>query len=256
MHEGGTWWNWQPRPRVAQRRNTAARVVATLKRKGQAVTPVLIEGRTIVRTFWGRAWCDNLLSYSDYANRLPRGQSYVRNGCVVDLKIEPGAIAALVSGSEVYTVEIAIRPLARTPWARLVKRCAGRIESAVELLRGELADAVMEIIARRDGGLFPPPRAMTMRCSCPDWAVMCKHVAAVLYGVGARLDQRPELLFVLRGVDHLDLISAAPGRVGPAGKRGAGTGGKVKTSRLGDVFGIDLEPPGRAAPARRRKRSS
>lgn len=254
MGNGVNWWDWHPRPSVAQRRKTAARLVATLKRNGHAVSPVRLEGRTIVRTFWGRAWCDNLLSYSDYANRLPRGQSYVRNGCVVDLRIEPGSVAALVSGSEIYTVGIEIRPLARTAWSRLVKRCAGRIESAVELLRGELSGAVMEIIARRDGGLFPPPRAMTMRCSCPDWAVMCKHVAAVLYGVGARLDERPDLLFVLRRVDHLELISSAPGGVGAARKRGAGGGDKVKGSRLGDVFGIDLEPPGSARTGRPRRR--
>src|SRR5215207_9865070 len=111
MGYAGEWWNWQPRPRVAQRRMAAARLIATLKRNRQAVNPVRIEGRKIVRSFWGQAWCDNLLSYSDYANRLPRGQSYVRNGCVVDLRIEPGAVAALVSGSDLYTVEIAIRPL-------------------------------------------------------------------------------------------------------------------------------------------------
>src|SRR5207247_2458199 len=116
--------------------------------------------------------------------------------------------------------------------------------------------AVRDVSARREGGLCPPRRAMTMRCSCPDWAVMCKHVAAVLYGVGARLDERPELLFTLRGVELLDLISAAPGRVGLARKRGAGGGSKVKGSRLGDVFGIDLEPPGRAASVRSRKRGS
>lgn len=254
MGTGDGWWNWQPRPSVAARRQTAARLIATLKRNGQAVNPVRIEGRKIVRSYWGQAWCDNLLSYSDYANRLPRGQSYVRNGCVVDLRIEPGAVKALVSGSDLYTVEIAIRPPARTAWSKLVKRCAGRIESAVDLLRGELSGAVMEIIARRDGGLFPPPRAMTMRCSCPDWAVMCKHVAAVLYGVGARLDRQPELLFVLRGVDHLELISAAPRGVGSARKRGTGRGSKVKGSRLGDVFGIDLEAPGRASSVRPRKR--
>lgn len=256
MGDGVNWWNWQPRPRAAQRRKAAARLIATLKRNGQAVSPVRIEGRKLVRTFWGQAWCDNLLSYSDYTNRLPRGKSYARNGCVVDLRIEPGSVTALVSGSEIYTVEIAIRPPARTAWSKLVKRCAGRIESAVELLRGELSAAVMEIIARRDGGLFPPPRAMTMRCSCPDWAVMCKHVAAVLYGVGARLDQRPELLFVLRGVDHLELISAAPRGVGAGRKRAAEGGSKVKRARLGEVFGIDLEAPGRSSPDRPRKRGS
>ncbi len=254
MGYGGEWWNWQPRPTMAARRKTAARLIATLRRNGQAPSPVQIVGRKMVRTFWGQAWCDNLLSYSDYANRLPRGQSYLRNGCVLDLRIEPGSVAALVSGSDIYTVEIAIRPLARTAWSRLVKRCAGRIESAVELLRGELSGAVMEIIARRDGGLFPAPRAMTLRCSCPDWAVMCKHVAAVLYGVGARLDQRPELLFVLRGVDHLELISAAPRGVGQGRKRGPGGGRKVKGARLSEVFGIDLEAPGRAGSARIRKR--
>src|SRR6516165_2714205 len=98
------WFGFRPYVPVAQRRAQAAREVAKRQKKGQTVSPVVIEGRAIATTFWGKAWCDNLESYSDFANRLPRGRTYVRNGSVIDLQITPGQIKALVSGSEIYKV--------------------------------------------------------------------------------------------------------------------------------------------------------
>jgi uncharacterized Zn finger protein len=200
---------WAPYVPVAQRQRQARQEIAALNKKGQSCQPVVVEGRTIARSFWGKAWCDNLESYSDYANRLPRGRSYLRNGSVIDLRIEPGKVLALVSGSDIYRIEIAVQPLAATRWRAIVKECSGQVASVIELLQGRLSGAVMAAVTRPGEGLFPQPRQIILRCSCPDSASMCKHVAAALYGVGARLDSEPELLFRLRQTDPLELIREA-----------------------------------------------
>lgn len=246
-------YDWRPYIPVAARRRQAARTITALKKKGRTITPVSIDGRTIARTFWGKAWCDNLESYSDYANRLPRGRTYVRNGSVVDLQITPGKVTALVSGSSMYEVNIGIKRTAKARWRTLAGRCAGKIDSVVELLQGRLSGGVMEIIARRDTGLFPSPREISLDCTCPDWATMCKHVAAVLYGVGARLDDAPRMLFVLRDVDHMDLVA----RAGSGGALGTITGqAKVQVLRpdgLSEIFGIDLADDEPSPPTARKK---
>jgi uncharacterized Zn finger protein len=234
------WYSFRPYVPVAQRRARAAREVEKRKKKGQTISPVCIEGRTIAHTFWGKAWCENLESYSDYENRLPRGRTYVRNGSVVDLQIRPGKITALVSGSELYEVTIVVAPLPTNQWRSIKSRCAGHIGSLVELLQGRLSQRVMDIVTAREGGLFPKPHGIRLSCSCPDWAGMCKHVAAVLYGVGARLDQQPELLFVLRKVDHLELIEEAVPR---AGKKTSTRKKTLLRSELAGVFGIELAEP-------------
>lgn len=200
---------WRPYVPVAERRRQAERKLAKLKKMGQSVAPVRIEGRTIATSFWGLAWCSNLERYSDYSNRLPRGRTYVRNGSVVDLQIGKGEVTAMVAGSELYDIKIAIAPVKGTRWQAICRDCAGSIDSLVELLQGHLAKAVMDRVSRQGDGLFPAPAEIKLSCSCPDWADMCKHVAATLYAVGARLDEKPELLFVLRGVDANELIAAA-----------------------------------------------
>lgn len=234
-----SWYGrFRPYVSVAQRRAKADREIASRRKKGQVVSPVVLEGRTIAKTFWGKSWCDNLESYHDFANRLPRGQRYVRNGSVVDLQIKEGSIAALVSGSELYEVKIKIESVRSPLWKSIKKACSGRIASLVELLQGKLSKGVMDVVAGRSG-LFPDPKEIKMSCSCPDWAVMCKHVAAVLYGVGARLDQSPELLFQLRGVDHLELIQESAATA----MTHLPDGGESKTlhdDELADVFGIEL----------------
>ncbi len=236
-----SWYSYGFRPYVpvAERRRKAERAMAKLAKKGQVIKPVQLEGRTIARTFWGKAWCDNLESYMDYANRLPRGRTYVRNGSVVHLDIRPGAIEAAVSGSELYRVTISIAAAAKAKWKRLCHECAGGIGSLVELLQGRFSDHVMAILTRRDTGLFPTPAEIKLQCSCPDWATMCKHVAAVLYGVGARLDHSPELLFTLRSVNHEELITRAANAGDLAGKQAAGP--ELAESELGAVFGIELD---------------
>jgi uncharacterized Zn finger protein len=230
------WYEFRPYVPVAQRRAQAQREVAKRLKRGETIEPVVIEGRTIVTTFWGKAWCDNLESYSDFENRLPRGRTYVRNGSVVDLKIKPGEIKALVSGSELYKVEIGITPLSAAEWAGIKKRCAGQVGSLVELLQGKLSKSTIEVVTARKDGLFPKPSEIEKSCSCPDWAGMCKHIAAVMYGVGARLDHKPELLFLLRKVDHLELIEQAVSEVStPTTKKKT-----LARSEVADVFGIEL----------------
>ena len=253
-------WGWRPYVSVAERRRQAEREMAKLRKKGYAVSPVVIEGRTIVKTFWGKAWCENLERYSDYASRLPRGRTYVRNGAVVDLQIVPGEVKALVSGSEIYKVVVKVAPVPKGRWRSICQDCAGAIDSLVELLQGRFSKGVMERICRQRSGLFPTPDKIELSCSCPDWASMCKHVAAVLYGIGARLDQQPELLFKLHEVDEKELIAKASKGLPLAGK------GPVAEKTLGSddlsaIFGLEMaqdtnpeaEMPAQQAKPRRAK---
>ncbi len=232
-------YGWKPYVTVAERRGKAMREMEKRRKKGESVSPVVIEGRLIAKTFWGKAWGENLERYSDYANRLPRGRTYVRNGSVVDLQITPGAIRALVSGSELYQVALTVAPVAKARWRSICNDCAGSIDSLVELLQGRLSKAVMERICRQKSGLFPSPEEIRLLCTCPDWADMCKHVAAVLYGVGARFDHQPELLFRLRGVDEKELIVKAVKSI-PLARRGPVKAKVLGGEDLGDLFGLDM----------------
>jgi len=254
--------DWPPYIPVAERRRRAAQKIAKMKKAGQDVSPVEIVGRKIAKTFWGDAWCKNLEAYSDYSNRLPRGRTYVRNGSVLDLQIEAGRVRALVSGTDLYTVDIKIKRLPEKRWEEIKGRCAGQIDSLVELLQGSISKGVMEIVTRKGEGLFPSPREITLSCSCPDWATMCKHVAATLYGVGARLDHKPELLFSLRGVDPTEMVEAAIDQPTAAGKTRKGR--VLETDELSSVFGVDIDMDGVAsgeastptAPAKRTQRTA
>jgi uncharacterized Zn finger protein len=233
----GYYYGFKPYVPVAKRRAQAAREVSKRIKKGQAVSPVLIQGRAIATTFWGKAWCTNLEGYGDFANRLPRGRTYARNGSVVHLTISKGRIEALVSGSELYEIQIDIAALSKDDWRALKEQSAGKIGTLVELLQGKLSSAVMELVTDRDQGLFPKPREIKMRCSCPDYAGMCKHIAAVMYGIGHRLDSSPDLLFVLRGVDHLELIEQAIPTAPLKTKSKAAT---ISAGDLGAIFDIEI----------------
>jgi uncharacterized Zn finger protein len=248
-------YGWRPYVPVHVRRRRAEREMQRLAKKGHPVSPVVVEGRTIAKTFWGQSWCRNLEAYSDYSNRLPRGRSYVRNGSVVDLQIAPGKVTARVAGSSLYSVRVAVAAVPKARWAALCKDCAGGIDSLVELLQGRLSQGVMERICRQKAGLFPAPAEIEFACTCPDWAAMCKHVAAVLYGVGARLDERPDLLFGLRKVDERDLIAKA-GTALPLGRRRPRADKVLATKDLSGIFGIELaQAPAAKAKGPRRKRA-
>src|SRR5713101_7942352 len=246
-----SYFEWPSYVPVAEKRRQAERKLAKLKKQGQSVAPVTIEGRTIAKTFWGKSWCTNLERYSDYATRLPRGRSYVRNGSVLDLQIAKGEVAAMVAGSELYKIKVSIAPVKTARWKSICRDCAGSIDSLVELLQGRLAKGVMDRVCREGDGLFPSPGEIKLTCSCPDWADMCKHVAAALYGVGARLDEKPELLFVLRGVDENELLaSAGQGLLttnAPAG------GQTLDESDVSALFGIEMAEPDKPETTKLRK---
>jgi uncharacterized Zn finger protein len=243
-----SWFQWAPRKSAAGRRADAARAIEDAARRGQAMSPVAIAGRTIAHTFWGKAWCDNLERYRDFAYRLERGRSYVRSGSVIDLRIAAGAIAARVSGSSLYDVAIEIDAVGRDAWRAIQRDCAGGIGSRIDLLAGKLSQPVMARLCADRTGLFPTPSAIRFRCSCPDVARMCKHVAAAMYGVGARLDHTPELLFTLRRVLLDELLAAAVSEL-PAAPASARV---LASDGLGALFGIELADaaPPPAAPRR------
>jgi uncharacterized Zn finger protein len=233
------YYGWRPYVSAAERRRQALGELSKLRKKGHPVSPVIVEGRTIVKTFWGQAWCENLERYSDFANRLPRGRTYVRNGSVIDLQIAPGEIKALVSGSEIYEVAVKVAPVTKARWQSICKDCAGAIDSLIELLQGRFSKGVMERVCRQKTGLFPSPDDIKLSCSCPDWADMCKHVAAVLYGIGARIDQQPDLLFRLHEVDEKELIAGA-GRALPLARKAPAATKVLGGEDLSALFGLDL----------------
>ncbi|HEY3444898.1 MAG TPA: hypothetical protein VGK67_00985 [Myxococcales bacterium] len=240
---GWGYHDWKPYVSVHEKKRNAEREVERLRKKGHALAPVAaIAGNAIAHTFWGKSWCRNLERYSDYSNRLPRGRSYVRNGAVVDLQVEPGEVRARVSGSSLYEVRVKIAPLQKPRWQAVCQDCAGGIDSLVELLQGQLSRAVMERVCEEGRGLFPSPAEIEFDCSCPDWASMCKHVAATLYGVGARLDAKPDLLFRLRKVDEMELVAHA----GAGTALAAAAPGRERIldgAGVADLFGLELEAP-------------
>jgi uncharacterized Zn finger protein len=240
-----SWYEWRPYVSVAERRRQAQSKLKKLKKKGQSASPVTTEGRTIAKSFWGKSWCSNLERYSDFANRLPRGRTYVRNGSVVDLQIVKGEVLAFVSGSDLYKIKIGIAPVTARHWKSICRDCSGTIDSLVELLQGRLAKGVMDRVCREGDGLFPTPDEIKLSCSCPDWADMCKHVAAALYGVGARLDEQPRLLFVLRGLDESELIAGAGADLSLT----AAAPASAQVLDDGDVaalFGLEMAEPAKA----------
>ena len=253
---------------VAQKKARAERKRNALKKKNPGIQPVIIEGRTLARTWWGKSWNRNLEQYADYANRIDRGRSYVRHGAVLDLQITPGTITALVAGraGAPYRVTITIQPIPEKQWRRIQDRCRGRMDSLKQLLAGRFPETLEAVFTRKGEGLFPAPEEISLDCSCPDWAVMCKHVAAVLYGVGARLDQDPSLFFVLRKADVKDLVSETVN----AGKKELLTRSRQKSSRimedqadLSGLFGIDLDkaaapdaPPAKPKQAKKKPAAS
>lgn len=251
-HRASRWREYVPQ---SQRHALNARDAAAARARGETLTPVRAKPgtRQMASTVWGRAWCDNLERYHDFANRLPRGRTYARNGAVVHLEVAAGRIDARVRGSDLYRVTITIAEVARARWKAMQDACATDIGSLVELLEGRLSASVMAVMTAKGSGLFPEPREIQMQCSCPDWATMCKHVAAVMYGVGVRLDDAPALLFVLRGVDPTALV----GSVSPRPRAATADDGAVLEGDLGSIFGIDLldevpqEPPSDATRARR-----
>ena len=234
-----SYYGYKPYVSVGERQKQAEKAAAKAKKAGKLYSPIAAYRGALAKTVWGNAWCDNLEAYSDYANRLPRGRTYVRNGSVIDLQISSSQVKALVMGSALYEVEVTVKPVAPAQWKSICKDCSGSIASLVEILQGKLSTSVMQRLCQPGTGLLPTAKALTFSCSCPDWADMCKHVAAVLYGVGARLDRQPELLFTLCNVDAKELIQAAgSGLVAP--RKAPKSAQVLDDALLDDVFGLEM----------------
>ena len=234
------WGGFAPQMTVGELEARAEQVAARIaKKEKRELKGVKLAGRTIAKTFWGKAWCDNIETYRDYAYRLERGRKYVRSGAVIDLVITKGHVQALVVGSErtPYRVSIDIRTMAKAKWDGLVRRMTGKISSLMALAAGKLPKELLEDFCNVETGLFPKSGEITLSCDCPDGAVCCKHVAAVLYGIGARLDAEPELFFTLRGVDPQSIISSEA----VVDTLTADASSELASSDLGDVFGISLD---------------
>ncbi len=241
------YYDWKPYVPVAQRRANAAKAMQSRAKKGMKIEPVTIDGRAIAKSFWGKRWCEAMESQADFASRLPRGRTYVRNGSVVHLAVEKGAVTAVVSGSELYDVSITVRPVSPARWKDIREAVGRESLSALDLLQGKLSDASMKLLTEPGRGLIPEDGDFTLRCSCPDWASLCKHAAAVLYGVGHRLDQRPELLFTLRGVKHTDLVVEASAALTKV--KAPDTSLSDDDAALSALFGIDLTDTPAAPPS-------
>lgn len=237
-------------PVAAKRAKAVKHAAKEAKKQGREPSPVKITGRKFAKTFWGIAWCDNLEAYSDYSNRLPRGATYLRNGSVVDLVIKPRRIEAIVAGSEPYEVRIDISKLPPSTWDAIKQDCTTAIDSLLDLLAGQLSDGVMQRLTRQKSGLFPAPNEIRLSCSCPDGSYCCKHVAAVMYGVGARLDSSPDLLFTLREVDPQELVAQAVSD-GRLANDVPGESDALGNQDLGALFGIELDSTA-SSPKRRR----
>jgi uncharacterized Zn finger protein len=238
------WDHFAPYESVAEKKAKAVKKLQALKKKNPKIKPVIIQGNKLAKTWWGIAWNRNLEKYADYSNRIGRGRSYLRHGAVLDLQIEPNRITAIVAGSrsQPYTVQIRIKEIAKGTWLKIRQKCEGKLDSLQELLAGRFPEDLQDIFTAKGEGLFPSPQEIEFDCSCPDWASMCKHVAATLYGIGARLDEDPELFFRLRNAKIKDLISQAVRSktdqlLDQARRKNQNS---LDNSDLSELFGIDL----------------
>jgi uncharacterized Zn finger protein len=240
-----SYWGYPRYVSVAEKKAKAEKKLKQLRKKNPDIQPVVIEDNILARTWWGKSWNQNLERYADYANRIGRGRSYVRHGAVLDLKIDTGKVTALVQGStsRPYEVEIKIQAISQANWSAIKKQCEGQLKSLQDLLAGKFPKILADIFFAKEKGLFPSPQAISFACSCPDWASMCKHVAAALYGIGARFDEDPSLFFKLRGVDTGDLIARAVKDKTEEllAKTKTKSAKVIADADLADIFGIDLD---------------
>lgn len=240
-----SYWGFPKYVSVDEKKAKAEKKREQLKKKRPDIAPVVFEGNALARTWWGKAWNRNLERYADYSNRIGRGKSYVRHGAVLDLKIEGGRVTALVQGTRTkpYEVVIRIQPVKKTNWDLIRKQCQGELRSLPDLLAGKFPKTLGDIFLAEGKGLFPTPKEINFDCSCPDWASMCKHVAATLYGIGARLDEDPLLFFTMRQADTEELVAqAVKDKTGELlAKADKKSSRVIDGADLSGLFGIDLD---------------
>jgi uncharacterized Zn finger protein len=235
-------WGYPEYVPIAKKKQDAEKVLAKLKKKNPNVNPVVIDGNKIAKTWWGAAWNKNLESYADYSNRIGRGRSYVKNGFVLDLQIKPGLVTAVVSGSRrnPYKIEIKIEELSKARWKKITELCGRKFSGMDELINGKFPKELEELFTQKGEGLFPSPKEIRFSCDCPDWAGMCKHVAAALYGIGARLDDDPSLFFKLRNIEIDEIIKKSVDEKMSSMLKNSGKKTKrvIKDANIEELFGI------------------
>lgn len=159
--------------------------------------------QTYGNTWWGEQWL-NALTHIDYDNRLPRGRTYANKGAVKDLKLSGGALHAKVQGSRPrpYQVSIQVPSLTEKNVENLLDALVSDPGVIARLLNGELDPSVLTHAQYLGIAIFPSKwKDLAMQCSCPDWAVPCKHLAAAIYLMSREIDSNPFLVFSLRSVD-------------------------------------------------------
>ncbi|TDD18652.1 hypothetical protein E1218_25585, partial [Kribbella turkmenica] len=166
-------------------------------------------------TWWGRAWLEALEQRARLdPNRLSRGRSYARRGSVLDLTVSPGEVEAFVQGSRVtpYQVTVRIRAFTTAEWDAVLDVVSAQIGRVAALLDGELPPEVVDDVHAAGLDLLPGAGEVLTNCSCPDFAVPCKHSAAVCYLIADALDDDPFALLLLRGRPRDDLLTALRSR--------------------------------------------
>lgn len=229
-------WDDDRYVRVAKRKESAAETAKRLEAEGEILTPAKAHGKAIANSFWGRSWCKAIEGWNDYESRLPAGRSLLKNGGVIDLRIEENLVTAKVVADRLYEVRIFFRKQDEERLAELKKHLTGKLTSLIDLIKGELSDEVITEICSEKYGLFPDYGELKTSCDCLDDAVMCRHAAAALYGIAPRLDDEPELFFTLRGIKAEDFFDSAEA-IRQTGEDTA----EIDLEDLSDTFGIDLE---------------
>jgi uncharacterized Zn finger protein len=165
---------------------------------------------SIGQKWWSRRFIDVLESFG-LQTRLTRGRSYARSGQVLSLDIGTGHVTSLVQGSRVkpYAVRLTVDPLTKPQWHRVEQALASRAVFRARLLAGEMPAEIEEVFADCGTPLFPKTASdLAMTCTCPDWEVPCKHIAAVCYVLAEAFDADPFWILAWRGKGRADLLAA------------------------------------------------
>jgi uncharacterized Zn finger protein len=159
--------------------------------------------------------------------RLERGRNYARRGQVISLDVAPGMVSALVQGSRLqpYRVRVGLTAFGKPEWARLERALAESAWYSAKLLAGEMPEDIEDVFGQLGLTLFPASSAeLAMECSCPDWQVPCKHIAAVFYLLAETFDDDPFAILAWRGREREELLASLHAlRAGPSAVAGPGS---------------------------------
>ncbi len=223
--------DFAPRLKAADLQKLAQQRLAELQAGGEELTPVVNTTRKLAGNFWGSAWMKHLAHCESGGMCLAPGRTLLRHGCVLDVRIAPCSIRALISAEELYEVNLQLAPLDSEQQEQLAASCGRHIDSLLSLLEGKVDAAVLRHLCHPETGLLPTPADWRMHCTCPDWAEPCPHAAAAIYAAGCLIDATPALLFTLRGIEPHTLLSAPQESI------------ELDTGKLSSIFGIDLDCP-------------